>query len=161
MEKHRRYFWPSNLTPLWAGAMNDSVRAERGGKAVDYLFKKGIVNYQGGVPSSLFPTGQQWDFPNAWSPYQNLVIIGLDKSGNERAKDLARDLAHKWVNANIRGFDDNKVMFEKYHAQYSGQFGGGGEYHIQSGFGWSNGCVLELIHLYYRAKTRKYKGAFH
>ncbi|CAH1154580.1 unnamed protein product, partial [Phaedon cochleariae] len=154
LEKPRRYFFASNFIPLWAGAFDESVREERGGKAVDYLRSQGITNYRGGIPASLFPTGQQWDFPNAWSPYQNLIIIGLDKSKNGTAIEEARQLAHKWVNSNIRAWHENKVMFEKYNAQNSGQFGGGGEYHIQAGFGWSNGCVLELIHLYFRTKTR-------
>ncbi|KAJ8927274.1 hypothetical protein NQ314_020277 [Rhamnusium bicolor] len=158
--KHRKGFYPSNFIPLWAGAFEENVRAERGHKAVEYLKKHGLLNYRGGIPASLLPTGQQWDFPNAWSPYQNLVIIGLDKSGDPDAQEVARDFAHKWVSSNIKAYDENKVMFEKYNAQNSGQFGGGGEYHIQAGFGWSNGCVLELINLYFRAKTRKSIGGF-
>lgn len=134
------------------------MKAERGKKTVDYLKKNGILNLRGGIPSSLLSTGQQWDYPNAWSPYQNLIIIGLHKSGNEEAIEVARDLAHKWVNSIIKGFHENKAMFEKYNAQNSGQFGGGGEYHIQAGFGWTNGAILELINFYFRAKIRKSKG---
>ncbi|CAG9863924.1 unnamed protein product [Phyllotreta striolata] len=158
LKKPRRYFWASNLTPLWAGAFPEDQRQQRGAKTVQYLNKIGITKLKGGVPSSLLPTGQQWDFPNAWSPYQNLIIIGLDKSKDPNAVELAKELAFKWVNSNIKAFHENKVMFEKYSAESSGSFGGGGEYQIQAGFGWSNGCVLELIHLYFRAKTRKFVG---
>ncbi|XP_057670546.1 trehalase-like [Diorhabda carinulata] len=160
LEKQRKYYFASNLTPLWAGAFDESQRLEKGRRSVKYLKKMGIDQYRGGIPTSLFPTGQQWDFPNAWSPYQNLIIIGLEKSGDPEAQELAEHLAHIWVNSNIKAFHENKVMFEKYSAESSGHFGGGGEYHIQAGFGWSNGCILELIHLYFRAKTRKYIG-FH
>lgn len=160
LAKPRKYFFVSNLTPLWAGAMDKGVREERASKAVEYLRRNGILNFRGGIPMTLLQTGLQWDFPNAWSPYQNLVIIGLHRCGNEDVKEVAKQLAHVWVNSNIRAFHDNKVMFEKYHAQNSGQFGGGGEYQIQAGFGWSNGCVLELIDIYFRTKTRKYKGGF-
>nr|CAH7712482.1 unnamed protein product [Callosobruchus chinensis] len=110
--KHRRYFFASNLTPLWAGAVNSEDKARIG---------------------------------------------GLHKSNNETAQELAKELAHKWVNSNVKAYHENKVMFEKYSAAQAGQFGGGGEYQIQSGFGWSNGCVLELIHWYFRTQTRKYQ----
>ncbi|VEN45451.1 unnamed protein product [Callosobruchus maculatus] len=157
LEKHRRYYFASNLTPLWAGAVNPEDKARIGGRCAEYLLKQGIRDLRGGVPMSMYPSGQQWDYPNAWSPYQNLVIIGLHKSNNETAQELAKELAHKWVNSNVKAYHENKVMFEKYSAAQAGQFGGGGEYQIQSGFGWSNGCVLELIHWYFRSKTRKYQ----
>ncbi|CAG9831766.1 unnamed protein product [Diabrotica balteata] len=157
LKKPRRHYYASNLTPLWAGAFYENLKQELGAKSVKYLRKHGIDVYRGGIPMSLLPTGQQWDFPNAWSPYQNLIIIGLDKSEDPEAIEMAQYLAHNWVNSNIKAFHENKVMFEKYSAESSGHFGGGGEYHIQAGFGWSNGCVLELIHLYYRTKRRKYE----
>lgn len=140
--------------------MDDSVREKRASRAVDYLRQKGILNFRGGIPMTLLQTGLQWDLPNAWSPLQSLTIIGLHKCGNEEVKEVAKQLAYVWINSNIRAFHDNKVMFEKYDALHSGQFGGGGEYQVQAGFGWSNGCVLELIDLYFRTKTRKYKGGF-
>lgn len=36
-------------------------------------------------------------------------------------------------------------MFEKYHAQMVGEPGGGGEYVVQEGFGWSNGVILYVL----------------
>ena len=37
-------------------------------------------------------------------------------------------------------------MFEKYHAVNVGYPGGGGEYIVQEGFGWTNGVVLWIMH---------------
>lgn len=37
-----------------------------------------ILTYRYGVPTSLQKTGQQWDFPNAWAPLQDLVIRGRE-----------------------------------------------------------------------------------
>ncbi|CAH1958814.1 unnamed protein product [Acanthoscelides obtectus] len=125
--KHRKFFFASNLTPLWAGAFNEEDRQKVGGRAAEYLMKQGINDFRGGVPSSMYPSGQQWDYPNAWSPYQNLCTIGLHKSNNETAQELAKELAHKWVNSNVKAFHENKVMFEKYNAAQAGQFGGGGK----------------------------------
>lgn len=33
-------------------------------------------------------------------------------------------------------------MFEKYNAVIIGKHGGGGEYEVQKGFGWSNGVAI-------------------
>lgn len=35
-----------------------------------------ILTYQHGIPTPLRNTAQQWDFPNAWAPLQDLVIRG-------------------------------------------------------------------------------------
>lgn len=39
-------------------------------------------------------------------------------------------------------------MFEKYDATVIGGYGGGGEYEVQLGFGWSNGVIMELLAKY-------------
>lgn len=39
-------------------------------------------------------------------------------------------------------------VFEKYHAQIIGEPGGGGEYIVQEGFGWSNGVILYILKHY-------------
>jgi len=36
----------------------------------------------------------------------------------------------------------------QYDATISGGHGGGGEYEIQEGFGWTNGVIMELLHKY-------------
>lgn len=157
LNKHRKYFSASNFAPLWADAVEEDVKKERGNNAVQYLRKHGVLDYHG-IPSTLLTTGFQWDFPNAWSPYQNIVIFGLERSGDEDAQEAAKTLAYRWVKSNIKAYDENKVMFEKYSAQASGAFGGGGEYHIQAGFGWTNGAIMELIDYYFRTKKRKHIG---
>jgi len=39
-------------------------------------------------------------------------------------------------------------MFEKYNATQAGYVGGGGEYSLQTGFGWTNGVALILLNRY-------------
>ena len=39
-------------------------------------------------------------------------------------------------------------LFEKYHAQLVGHPGGGGEYIVQDGFGWTNGVILWMLERY-------------
>lgn len=36
----------------------------------------------------------------------------------------------------------------QYHAREAGVAGGGGEYEVQTGFGWTNGVVIEFMHLF-------------
>ena len=40
------------------------------------------------------------------------------------------------------------MQFEKMDADRPGEPGGHGEYKVQTGFGWSNGVVLQLLLLY-------------
>ncbi|XP_050614363.1 trehalase isoform X2 [Macaca thibetana thibetana] len=72
-KKKNQEFYPSNLTPLWAGCFSDPGVAD---KALKYLEDSRILTYQYGIPTSLQKTGQQWDSPNAWAPLQDLVIRG-------------------------------------------------------------------------------------
>lgn len=44
-------------------------------------------------------------------------------------------------------------MFEKYDSSKVGQYGGGGEYEVQKGFGWTNGVALKLIDKFYSKNT--------
>ncbi|KAJ8927267.1 hypothetical protein NQ314_020268 [Rhamnusium bicolor] len=73
----------------------------------------------------------------------------LKKTDAPDAQKIAETFARRWVDSNIRGYNENKEMFEKYDALHSGQYGGGGEYTVQSGFGWSNGVALSLINSFY------------
>ena len=36
-------------------------------------------------------------------------------------------------------------LYEKYNANQLGKEGGGGEYSVQKGFGWTNGVLVEFI----------------
>lgn len=57
--------------------------------------------------------------------------------------------AKRWITANMVGFDLDGAMYEKYDALESGAYGGGGEYDVQIGFGWSNGVALSLIDTFF------------
>jgi alpha,alpha-trehalase len=149
LSQHRRMFFPSNFAPLWSETF-DSRNAEiLGEMAAEYFISQNMMDYHGGIPTSLSQTGEQWDYPNAWPPLQSIVVMGLDKSGSYRAKQLARELARRWVKANLIGFRQTGEMFEKYNVEVPGQTGGGGEYVVQTGFGWTNGVVLEFINRFF------------
>lgn len=138
-------FYPSNLTPLWAGCFSDPGTVD---KALKYLQDSGVLNHQHGIPASLRNTGQQWDFPNAWAPLQDLVIRGLAKSSSPQTQEVAFQLAQNWIRTNFDVYSQKSAMFEKYDISNGGQPGGGGEYEVQEGFGWTNGMALMLLDRY-------------
>lgn len=58
-------------------------------------------------------------------------------------------LAEKWVLSNYRVFNTTNSMWEKYNViGNTPVVGKGGEYEPQSGFGWTNGVVLDLLSTY-------------
>lgn len=143
--EHRKYFYPTNVAPLWAKCVESDKLIPYSRKVIEYLKASPGLHYPGGIPTSLDHTGEQWDFPNAWPPLQSILVQALDGTNLPEGKAMARDLAELWVRANYKGFKKNDEMFEKYDAEHPGEFGGGGEYIVQSGFGWTNGVVLELL----------------
>ncbi|XP_050422492.1 trehalase-like isoform X1 [Adelges cooleyi] len=158
-QTHRNYFYPTNLTPLWTGSYNKRLTRDYGELAVNYLLKNEIINANLepnylGVPTSLFNSTQQWDYPNCWPALEAIVIFGLDMTDSPRAKEVAYNLASAWVYTNYVGFKKTGYMFEKYSAIYLGESGNGGEYTAQTGFGWTNGLLFELLYKWgYKLKS--------
>ncbi|KAK0162248.1 hypothetical protein PV327_008600 [Microctonus hyperodae] len=147
-ERPRNNFYPTNLTPLYTRSFNFSQKEYYAKRVVEYLKSQGIGKYMGGVPSSIKQTGQQWDSPNAWPPLQSIVVQGLRNTESEPALSAARELADRWLKSNYMGYVESEQMYEKYDAMNPGAYGGGGEYVVQPGFGWTNGVVLEFLFTY-------------
>jgi len=98
----------------------------------------------------MLHTGQQWDFPNGWPPLQHLLVVGLENTAEPKAQALALKLAKKWLLNNYKAYEETmpNAMFEKYDVTVIGLPGGGGEYDVQLGFGWTNGVVLDFLHIF-------------
>lgn len=99
----------------------------------------------GGIATSTYNTGQQWDAPNGWPPLQWMTIGALDKIGE---KELAKEIAQRWIKLNIRVYKETGKLMEKYDVVDISRLAGGGEYPSQDGFGWTNGVLLKLIAMY-------------
>ncbi|HWK05513.1 MAG TPA: alpha,alpha-trehalase TreF [Puia sp.] len=99
----------------------------------------------GGVVTTEFTTGEQWDAPNGWAPLEWMTIWGLDRCGQ---KDLATDIAARWVKLNEKVYKETGKLMEKYNVTDINKEAGGGEYAGQDGFGWTNGVLLRLIRQY-------------
>lgn len=98
----------------------------------------------GGLLATTLRTGQQWDAPNAWAPLQWVAIEGLHRYGEDA---LADDIANNFLREVQRVFDARHKLVEKYDATGEAH-GGGGEYPLQDGFGWTNGVVRALLARY-------------
>ncbi|KAJ4442416.1 hypothetical protein ANN_04002 [Periplaneta americana] len=147
-DRPREYFYPSNLAPLWTKCYDPASAAYYASRSVQYVTNSTILDYLGGIPTSFEMTNEQWDYPNAWPPLQIIAIQGLAYTNDPSANNLAYELANNWVHANHKGYRDKHAMFEKYDAVIPGRYGGGGEYDVQTGFGWTNGVIMELLNTY-------------
>ena len=99
----------------------------------------------GGVTTTANTTGEQWDAPNGWAPLEWMTIWGLDRCGQ---RELARDIAQRWIKLNVDVFKRTGKLMEKYNVADTHLEAGGGEYPGQDGFGWTNGVLLALVKKY-------------
>ena len=59
---------------------------------------------------------------------------------------MAKELSENFVRNVYSTWRDTGKIYEKYNC--SGGGGGGGEYETQTGFGWTNGVTMSLLHRY-------------
>ena len=99
----------------------------------------------GGIVTTTVHTGQQWDSPNGWAPLQWIAIAGLRGYGET---PLAAKIACRWMAIVNDVYRQSGKLVEKYDVVTVGRSGGGGEYPLQDGFGWTNGVMRRLMALY-------------
>lgn len=127
----------AGIFPLYCG-LASHAQAKRVAAVIEEKFLK-----PGGVVTTLHTTGQQWDSPNGWAPLQWATIIGLRRYGYET---LADSIKYRWLAANEALFANEGKFVEKYNVVDPTARGGGGEYVLQDGFGWTNGVFMALRH---------------
>ncbi len=124
----------AGVFPLFA-KIATSEQAAAVAKRIEQDFLK-----PGGLLTTLEYNGQQWDAPNGWAPLQYVAIMGLREYGYH---GLASEIRDRWLALNERVFKEKRKMVEKYDVVANG-IGGGGEYPLQDGFGWTNGVYAAL-----------------
>lgn len=123
------------LYPLFLGlASEEQAEAVSGIIAEKFLYKGGLV-------TTTKQSGQQWDFPNAWAPYQ---WLGYKAMMNYGFTELAEKIKNNWCSNVERVYNNTGKLMEKYNALDTESIAGGGEYPNQDGFGWTNGVYLKL-----------------
>ncbi|SDR58709.1 alpha,alpha-trehalase TreA [Paraburkholderia tuberum] len=131
---------PAMLYPLMAGVAWPD-RAWKTAQTVQNVLLK-----QGGLTTSTYNTTQQWDAPNGWAPLHWIAIQGLKRYGRA---DLAQPIGTRFLADVENVYNTQHKLVEKYVVEGAGEGGGGGgEYPLQDGFGWTNGVTLMLLDLY-------------
>ena len=122
--------------PLFFGLSTDQQARAVASKIERHLLR------DGGLLTTNFESGQQWDAPNGWAPLQWMAIKGLRNYGYDA---LANRIKTRWVDLNTKVFKNTGKLMEKYNVVDTNLSSGGGEYPVQDGFGWTNGVLLKLI----------------
>ncbi|KAJ2321819.1 hypothetical protein IWW52_000493 [Coemansia sp. RSA 2704] len=144
-------FAAAAVWPYWAFADGEAKLAAR---AFAYLGRV-LDGNPGGVPATLTQSGQQWDWPMAWPPLQYVAMQGALRYGDPVGVRLAQSYVDSvlcaWyatggslpgVLEKLGNATDSGHMFEKFDSAQVGSAGGGGEYTVQAGFGWTNGVLI-------------------
>ncbi|WP_373059045.1 alpha,alpha-trehalase TreA [Zunongwangia sp. H14] len=102
---------------------------------------EGIFLKPGGVVTTPYHTGQQWDAPNGWAPLQWISIKALR---DYNKTNLAARIKKRWLQLNRDVYGRTYKLLEKYNVEDVSKKSGGGEYPTQDGFGWTNGVYQKL-----------------
>ncbi|KAJ2812298.1 hypothetical protein H4S07_001496 [Coemansia furcata] len=156
---------PAALWPYWSFGPEETSASHDGGSWAKTAFSpvsRILGKSPGGFPATLYNSGQQWDYPSVWPPLQYVLMQAALTTGHA---DLAAQLAQKFVESvfcawyntggSIPGMleklpntTDSGHMFEKFDSTQIGKEGGGGEYTVQAGFGWTNGVLIWTLDMF-------------
>ena len=137
-KKVRNQLTAAALFPLYVKAAAQD-RADKVAAATSSRLLK-----PGGITTTTINSGQQWDAPNGWAPLQWVAAEGLQNYGQDK---VAIDVTWRFLKNVQHTYDREKKLVEKYDVSSTGTGGGGGEYPLQDGFGWSNGVTLKMLDL--------------
>ena len=112
-------------------------RAQQTAKALERLLAPG------GLLTTSRQTEEQWDAPNGWAPLVWITVAGLRRYEQH---ELAREIGTRFLSRIQVLFAAESKLVEKYDVQSDAvRGGGGGEYPLQDGFGWTNAVTLKLL----------------
>ncbi|KAI0109995.1 glycoside hydrolase family 37 protein [Daldinia grandis] len=167
------FFHIAQFYPFWLGAAPSQLRDNP--LAVKLAFQRVsdlISEKAGGIAATNYLTGQQWDQPNVWPPLMYVLMKSLLKTpatfGKEdpaylETQDLSLRLAQRYLDSTFctwratggstdetpklegLGPENVGIMFEKYADDSTNVAGGGGEYEVVEGFGWTNGVLIWAV----------------
>ncbi|MBW3549478.1 MAG: alpha,alpha-trehalase TreF [Proteobacteria bacterium] len=130
----------ATATPLFVG-----LASRRQAQRVAATLRAQLLE-DGGLATTRNFSGEQWDQPNGWAPLQWLAIRGLADYGEA---ELSGEIARRWLRTVGSVYENESKLVEKYVVRTTpdgAHGGGGGEYPLQDGFGWTNGVTRKLLH---------------
>jgi len=134
--KQSTYKFVTTFYPLWAGEASDT-------QAAAVRRNLNVFEKTGGVATSDYVSGVQWDSPFGWAPTTWLTVAGLDRYGYHQ--DSTR-VAQEFSKTVLDNFEHDGTMREKYNvADGSANVKVAAGYKSNVvGFGWTNGIYLKL-----------------
>jgi alpha,alpha-trehalase len=135
--KRSTYEYASMFYPLWTGW----ATPEQANAVARHL---SVFERAGGIVTSPYETGVQWDFPYGWAPLELIAVEGLRNYGrNEDADRIAR----KFISTVMENYQRDKTIREKCNmVTRSSEINVTAGYQSNVvGFGWTNGVVLALL----------------
>jgi len=134
--KQSTYHYITTFYPLWAHAASPA-------QAAAVRSHLNLFEQSGGLQTSDFVSGVQWDAPFGWAPITWLAVSGLDQNGFH--KDASR-IAEKFTATILDNFLRDGTIREKYNVA-----SGSANVKVATGyksnvvgFGWTNAAYLML-----------------
>ncbi|EAQ93669.1 hypothetical protein CHGG_01904 [Chaetomium globosum CBS 148.51] len=172
----------AQLYPFWTGAAPASLKANPLAVQNAYARVARMLDTKAGaIPETNIRTRKQWDQPNVWPPLQHVLMKGLlntpatfgtEDPAYQNTQDLALRLAQRYLDSTfctwyatggstsetpqLQGVRPGATgtMFEKYADDATNVAGGGGEYEVVEGFGWTNGVLIWAADVFADRLTR-------
>ena len=134
----RRYPYLTTFYPLWAGLAEPAQAARVAANVARF-------EQPGGLETSTFRSGNQWDAPFGWAPLEIIAVEGLRRYGYTDAADR---LTAKFLSLVLQDFNRSHTIVEKYDvvrraSDVSASIGFGYRSN-EVGFGWTNAAFEQL-----------------
>jgi alpha,alpha-trehalase len=140
-ESHQRRKYPFLTTffPLWAGIASPAQAAR-----VETNLR--LFEEPGGLRTSTFASGNQWDAPFGWAPLEMIAVEGLRHYG---FRDDAGRISRAFLSLVSESYERDGVIVEKYDVTARGTNTAGairfGYRTNEPGFGWTNAVFVRLF----------------
>ena len=137
-KKLRRYPFVTTFYPLWVGI------AERK-QAARIVANLHLFERPGGLLTSTYVSGSQWDAPFGWAPTEMIAVQGLRRYGYNKEADR---LTANFLSTILKEFIQHNTIVEKYDVERrESEVSAGLKFGYKSneiGFGWTNAAFVEL-----------------
>jgi alpha,alpha-trehalase len=135
----RHYPFLTTFYPLWTGVATE----EQAARVVQNLNR---FERAGGLQTSEFQSGDQWDAPFGWAPLQWIAVEGLRRYGYKTDADR---ISKRFLSMARQEFERRHDLEEKYDVvRRSDDVDGGlryGYHSNEAGFGWTNAVFTALF----------------
>ena len=134
----RRYPFLTTLYPLWAGI----ATKEQAGRVARNTLK---FERPGGLATSTYESGNQWDLPFGWAPLEMIAVDGLRRYGFNADADR---ISQEFESLVLQEYRKVGFIVEKYDVVRRGTDSSSIRFGYQSnqaGFGWTNAVYTRLL----------------